>query len=166
MTYANRGKGLETLIDYTNSVYLRKRIACIHKIPTPIKVIRKNGKIAKAWFDAKSTVDYIGVSKGKHIAFDAKSTEQKSLPLKMIQEHQIEHLSYTAEQNGLSFFIVEFSTFQEYYFIPFSLVLEYIKEAKRGGRKSIPYRAFQEKGKQIKAANGVPIDYLSVLDFS
>ncbi|MBO7675373.1 MAG: Holliday junction resolvase RecU, partial [Atopobiaceae bacterium] len=58
-----RGSTLEDLINRTNELYLEKGLALIQKIPTPItplKIDKENRQITLAYFDQKSTVDYIG----------------------------------------------------------------------------------------------------------
>lgn len=67
-------------------------MALIQKVPTPIKPInidKGKGVITLAYFDQKSTVDYIGVAQGVPLCFDAKETTKESLPLANIHLHQI-----------------------------------------------------------------------------
>ena len=78
----------------------------IEKIPTPIKPVeldKKKHNISRAYFEKKSSVDYIGVAQGIPICFDAKETRQKSLPLKNIHEHQINFMESFEKQQGISF---------------------------------------------------------------
>ena len=79
----NRGMLLETIINQTNSFYIINNICLIHKKNLDIKfssVVLKDKKlVAKdAKITNKSTVDYYGLWKGKFLAFEAKSTEDKS----------------------------------------------------------------------------------------
>ena len=70
-----RGSGLEEWINMTNDMYRNKKLALIQKIPTPIKPIeidKATRHITLAYFDQKSTVDYIGTVQGIPICFDAK----------------------------------------------------------------------------------------------
>ena len=69
-----RGSVLEDMINRTNEVYEEKGIALIQKIPTPITPIEMNNKkqITLAYFDKKSTIDYIGAIQGLPVCFDAK----------------------------------------------------------------------------------------------
>ena len=70
-----RGAGLEELINRTNEKYLEKGLALIQKIPTPITPInidQTSRHITLAYFDKKSTVDYIGAVQGIPVCFDAK----------------------------------------------------------------------------------------------
>ena len=52
--------------------------------------------ITLAYFEKQSTVDYIGVAQGIPIAFDAKETAGKSLPLQNIHAHQMAFMSLSA----------------------------------------------------------------------
>ena len=70
-----RGSTLEDLINRTNEKYQENGLALIQKIPTPITPIRidkDERHITLAYFDQKSTVDYIGAVQGLPVCFDAK----------------------------------------------------------------------------------------------
>ena len=62
-----RGSTLEDMINRTNERYLEKGLALIQKIPTPITPVRidkEHRHITLAYFDQRSTVDYIGAVQG------------------------------------------------------------------------------------------------------
>src|SRR5215510_8501687 len=62
----NNGLAFEKAINDINELYLEKNIAVIHKRPTPITVQKvEKGKITEAFFDDKSTTDYVGFWNGK-----------------------------------------------------------------------------------------------------
>ena len=70
-----RGATLEELINRTNDIYMEKGLALIQKVPTPItpiKIDKDNRHITLAYFEQKSTVDYIGAIQGIPVCFDAK----------------------------------------------------------------------------------------------
>ena len=54
------------MINRTNEKYREQKLALIQKVPTPITPVRMDGErhITLAYFDQKSTVDYIGVIQG------------------------------------------------------------------------------------------------------
>ncbi len=86
-----RGSVLEELINYTNEKYRQQKLALVQKIPTSIKPVRfdkTKRHITLAYFDQKSTVDYIGVVQGIPICFDAKECAKDIFPLQNIHEHQ------------------------------------------------------------------------------
>ena len=62
-----RGSNLEELVNLTNERYREKKLALIQKIPTPItpvEIDQSTRHITLAYFDQKSTVDYIGAVQG------------------------------------------------------------------------------------------------------
>ena len=70
-----RGSTLEDLINRTNEKYQENGLALIQKIPTPItpiKIDKSTRHITLAYFEQKSTVDYIGSVQGIPVCFDAK----------------------------------------------------------------------------------------------
>ena len=70
-----RGSTLEDMINRTNERYQEQKLALIQKIPTPItpvKMDKEHRHITLAYFDQRSTVDYIGVVQGIPVCFDAK----------------------------------------------------------------------------------------------
>lgn len=158
--FANRGMGLETLIEYANAQYSAKGIATIQKVATPWKVLWKGNQVVSAFPEKKSTVDFIGVSKGKSIAFDAKETELKTrFPLSNIEQHQIDFLRDWEKNGGIAFLIINFKAHNEIYFLPFA----YIDGLNATGAKgSIPYASFKEMRNvyQIGQGNGIVLDYL------
>ena len=77
----HRGDFTEEIINHTNDYLLKHNLALINKIPTPVKVIkREGGKITDAFFEEKGLLDYIGVCQGLPIAFDAKNKTKKVSP--------------------------------------------------------------------------------------
>jgi len=161
-----RGSGLEDLINFTNDIYRQRGLALIQKIPTPITPVEVNNKertITLAYFDKQSTVDYIGVVQGIPICFDAKETALKSLPIQNIHEHQIQFMEEFQKQQGVSFLLVQFTTVDEFYFLPFETLKDYWDGAQKGERKSIPYQAF-EKRYQIENKGKAVLNYLEAVN--
>ncbi len=143
-----RGSSFEEIINFTNERYRQSGLALFQKIPTPITPVRMDEEtrtITLAYFEKQSTVDYIGVAQGVPIAFDAKETAGKSLPLQNIHAHQMAFMEEFRRQRGLSFLLVHFSAADVYYLLPFETLKAYWENAAKGGRKSIPLAAFEEK---------------------
>ncbi|ANT39982.1 recombinase RecU [Bacillus cereus] len=164
--YANRGKPLEIAIETANAQYDAREVALIDKVATPVKVkkLDKSGRIASGWYDHKSTVDYKGITNGVSIAFDAKSTTNKTnFPLQNIKSHQVTYLRKHQQQKGISFMLVEFSLHQEHYILMFDQLAEWWVEAVQGGRKSIPYQFFVENCIRCGPGRGIALDYLAAL---
>ncbi len=161
-----RGSVLEDCINFTNEYYRRHGLAVIQKIPTPITPVemnKENSTITLAYFDKQSTVDYIGAVQGIPICFDAKEAAQKRLPLQNIHEHQIVFMEDFSTQGGVSFLLVNFTEIREFYLLPIEVLKSFWEDAKAGGRKSIPYDAFEKKY-EIKLKNGALLDYLSAVN--
>ncbi|BEP27703.1 Holliday junction resolvase RecU [Helicovermis profundi] len=160
-----RGSVLEDLLTLTNEFYKQQKLARIDKISVPIKVteIDKNRNITKAFFEKKSTVDFLGIIQGIAVAYDAKETNLKSIPLKNIHKHQIEFMKDYSDQSGLSFLIVHFKIFDEYFVIPFELLYTYYIKSENGERKSIPYKSIPKEYLINRPTNGI-LNYLPVLN--
>ncbi|HHX59726.1 MAG TPA: Holliday junction resolvase RecU [Epulopiscium sp.] len=160
-----RGSMLEELITLTNDLYREKGLALVQKIPTPIKPTRidqATRTITQAYFEQKSTVDFIGVVQGVPVCFDAKETTLKSFPFSNIHLHQIEFMKDFTKQNGEAFLIVSFKEYDEMYLLPFEILYTYWKEAGKGGRKSMRYQDFP-KELQIYSQDGAFVHYLKAL---
>ena len=161
---SNRGMDLEKLINKSNSFYNENNIAMVFKRPTPIRVVKYDKKtktITKAFFDFQSTIDYNMIYKGKYIDFEAKSTNLKSLPFKNISKHQIEHLNKVVSHGGIAFFIINFRTLKETYFLPFEELQQFLQTT---NRKSISVNTIKKKGQLIKGTIFIPINYVECLD--
>jgi len=140
-------------------------LALVQKIPTPIKPVQinqQNRTITLAYFEQKSTVDYIGIVQGISICFDAKETKAKSLPIANIHKHQIEFMEDFTNQGGLSFLIVNFSTLNKYYLLPFDQLYKHWLIAENGGKKSISHKNF-DNNLEINIINQKYIHYLSTI---
>ena len=111
----------------------------------------------------KSTIDYIGAAQGIPICFDAKETKQGRLPLQNIHPHQVEFMEQFQKHGGVAFLLVHCSDTEEYYFISFELMEKYWIAAQNGGRKSIPYSAFEKKY-LVHNKNGCPVHYLEAIN--
>lgn len=137
-----RGSTLEDLINHTNQRYREKKLALIQKIPTPIKPIaidKEHRHITLAYFDQKSTVDYIGTVQGIPVCFDAKECATDTFPLQNVHRHQIEFMREFEEQGGIAFIILYFTSREEMYYIPFLHLERFWNRMEAGGRKSFTY---------------------------
>lgn len=150
-----RGSTLEDLINHTNQRYREKKLALIQKIPTPIKPItidKEHRHITMAYFDQKSTVDYIGTVQGIPVCFDAKECATDTFPLQNVHRHQIEFMREFEEQGGIAFIILYFTSREEMYYIPFDQLERFWDRMEAGGRKSFTYeevdRAYVITGKK------------------
>ena len=166
LSAANRGLSLEEDINLSNEYYRDMGIALITKRPTPINIVKvdysKGARITDAYFEKQSTTDYNGVYKGKYIDFEAKNTKSEtSFPLSNISEHQIVHLRNVIKHGGIAFFIICFQIKNEVYLLDASFVIEFYE---KGGRKSIPYSVFKEKGVLVKQDYTPRLHYIDAVE--
>ena len=107
-----RGSSLEELINYSNEKYRDKHLALIQNVHTPIKPIKidpEHRHITLAYFDRKSTVDYIGVVQGVPVCFDAKECHTDTFPLQNVHEHQVRFMEEFERQSGVAFLILYYT---------------------------------------------------------
>lgn len=165
-SYSNRGMMLEELVSKANQMYMHKGLATVIKVPTPWKVLWKNyggyRKPINAFPEHKSFLDYIGVVDGVAVTFDAKETTIKtSFPLSNIKEHQIQAMRQWERCGGSSFLLVWFKQQNEIYLLPYQVLMSAWNEAKKGGRKSIPYQQFKAKSIKVNNGNNVYCDWIT-----
>ncbi|MGN0514200.1 MAG: Holliday junction resolvase RecU [Lachnospiraceae bacterium] len=160
-----RGSTLEELINQSNEKYRMGHLGLIQKIPTPIKPInidQTTRHITLAYFDQKSTVDYIGTVQGIPVCFDAKECSSQTFALQNIHEHQIQFMKEFEEQGGISFIILYFTSKEEMYYLPFSDIMFFWERAENGGRKSFTYEEINKDFK-IRSHSGIMVHYLEML---
>lgn len=160
-----RGSTLEDMINHTNEIYREKKLALIQKIPTPITPItieKSTRHITLAYFDQKSTVDYVGAVQGIPVCFDAKECAVKTFPLQNVHEHQIRFMKEFEEQGGIAFIILHFTALDEMYYMPFRDLEKFWKRMEAGGRKSFTYDEI-DKTYQIRASRDILVHYLETI---
>lgn len=160
-----RGSALEEIINYCNERYRENGLALIQKIPTPIKpiTIDKNTRhITLAYFDQKSTVDYIGAVQGIPVCFDAKECHEDTFPLQNLHKHQIDFMEEFERQKGVAFIVLSFTARDETYYIPFRDIKRFHERAVSGGRKSFTYNEINKEYK-IRSHCGIILHYLEMI---
>lgn len=157
-----RGSTLEELINRSNDAYREKKLALIQKVPTPITPInidKESRHITLAYFDQKSTVDYIGAVQGVPICFDAKECAADTFPLQNIHPHQIAFMREFEEQGGIAFIILSYTARNEVYYLPFDEIDEFWKRMEEGGRKSFTYGEV-DKSWKVRSHRDIFVHYL------
>ena len=160
-----RGSALEDMINRTNEKYQEFGLALIQKIPTPITPInidKDSRHITLAYFDQKSTVDYIGAVQGIPVCFDAKECSKDTFALQNIHEHQVTFMERFEKQGGISFLLIYYSTKDLFYYLNLSQLLYFWKRAKEGGRKSFRFEEL-DKNFVLPKKQGVLIPYLDMI---
>ncbi len=160
-----RGSTLEDMINHTNDVYREKKLALIQKVPTPITPIeidKETRHITLAYFDQKSTVDYIGAVQGIPVCFDAKECAVSTFPLQNVHEHQVRFMQEFEEQGGIAFIILYWTALDEIYYIPFKDLCAFWTRMENGGRKSFTYEEIDHTWR-IPRHRDVLVHYLEML---
>lgn len=160
-----RGSTLEEFLNRTNERYLEQGLALIQKIPTPItpvQIDKEHRHITLAYFDQRSTVDYIGAVQGIPVCFDAKECHTDTFPLQNIHAHQVSFMEQFEKQDGVAFLIIYFSKNNELYYMPFAELKQFWDRAENGGRKSIRHEELNPiYFMQLK--NGCFVPYLDAI---
>ena len=160
-----RGSVLEEMINRTNEIYLSEHLALIQKIPTPITPIdmdHKTKQITLAYFDKKSTVDYIGVVQGIPVCFDAKECATSRFSLQNIHEHQVSFMTEFERQEGIAFFLIHFTGEDIFYYMRLSELMVFWNRALEGDRKSFNISELNSEY-IIDDVNGPIIPYLNYI---
>lgn len=160
-----RGSTLEEFINRTNEKYLENHLALIQKIPTPITPInidKQTRHITLAYFDQKSTVDYIGAVQGIPVCFDAKECHAQTFPLQNIHEHQVQFMLDFERQGGIAFLLLFFTRNDQFYYLRLEKLMEFWNRAKEGGRKSFRMEELEEDF-FFNRSGSVLVPYLDML---
>ena len=160
-----RGSTLEDLLNRTNEKYLEHGLALIQKIPTPITPInidKASRHITLAYFEQKSTVDYIGAVQGLPVCFDAKECNTDTFPLANIHEHQVAFMDAFEKQDGVAFILISFTHRDEFYDLRFAELMKYWERSQEGGRKSFRYEEL-DADYFLPKISGILVPYLNIL---
>ena len=162
-----RGSTLEDLINHTNECYRERHLGLIQKVPTPITPInidKATHHITLAYFDQKSTVDYIGVIQGVAVCFDAKECAADTFPLQNVHAHQMAFMKAFEEQGGVAFFVVYYTQRDEIYYGPYRDMEVWWNRMEQGGRKSFTYEELDRSDKRrIRSVREMLVHYLEPL---
>lgn len=161
-----RGSSLEECVNHTNDVLRQDGLALIQKIPTPITPIdidKATRHITLAYFDKKSTIDYIGAVQGIPVCFDAKECSVDSFPMHNIHEHQMTFMEDFEKQDGISFFLIYFSHRETYYYMRFEEALKFWNRGRSGGRKSVRIEELDDEF-FFSSSNGYFLPYLDMIN--
>lgn len=156
-----RGSQFEKLINQTNEKYRELRLGLVQKIPTPITPVEidDNRHITLAYFEQRSTVDYIGAVQGFPICFDAKECHNDSFALSNVHEHQFLFMKDFEEQQGIAFLLINFTKKDKIYYMRFRELETYYNRAKNGGAKSVKISELNEDY-FVGPRYGVQVHYL------
>ena len=157
-----RGSLLEDMINRTNEKYADSGLALIQKIPTPItpiKMDKEHRQITLAYFEQKSTVDYIGAVQGIPVCFDAKECSVDTFSLQNIHEHQVEFMRKFEGQGGIAFFLIYYTHKDVLYYLPYEMLRFFWDRAQNGGRKSFRFEELNP-AYILPKQHGIMVPYL------
>lgn len=160
-----RGSTLEEFVNYTNEAYQEQGLALMQKIPTPITPVqfdKEHRHITLAYFEQKSTVDFIGAVQGIPVCFDAKECAADTFPLQNIHPHQVRFMGDFEKQEGVAFFLIYFTHRDEIYYLPYRQLLVFWQRAENGGRKSFRYEELDPRY-FLRMQKGYFIPYLDAI---
>ena len=160
-----RGSTLEDMINRTNEKYEENGLALIQKIPTPItpvKMDKNSHQITLAYFDQKSTVDYIGAVQGIPVCFDAKECATDTFSLQNIHAPQVAFMEKFEKQGGIAFFLIFYTHKNVLYYLPYEMLKFFWDRAQNGGRKSFRYEELNP-AYVIPKKQGILVPYLETL---
>ncbi|MBQ7918833.1 MAG: Holliday junction resolvase RecU [Lachnospiraceae bacterium] len=160
-----RGSTLEDMINRTNEKYAESGLAIIQKVPTPItpmKIDKENHQITLAYFEQKSTVDYIGAVQGIPVCFDAKECAVDTFSLQNIHPHQVSFMENYEKQGGVSFVLIYYSHKDLLYYLTFDKLFFFWKRAQDGGRKSFRFDEL-DPAFILPKKHGVLVPYLDAM---
>lgn len=161
-----RGSTLEDMVNRTNERYGECGLALIQKIPTPItpiKIDKENRHITLAYFEQKSTVDYIGAVQGIPVCFDAKECATDTFSLQNIHEHQVQFMGNFERQGGVAFILIFYTHKNLLYYLRFEKLLEFWNRSLDGGRKSFRFDELEE-AYILPHKSGILVPYLDMIN--
>ncbi len=160
-----RGSTLEEMINRTNEKYAETGLALIQKVPTPItpiKMDKESRHITLAYFEQKSTVDYIGAVQGIPVCFDAKECAVDTFSLQNIHAHQVDFMEKFEKQGGVAFFLIYYTHKNVLYYLPYEMLKFFWDRAQQGGRKSFRYEELNP-AYVLPQHHGILVPYLDAL---
>ena len=120
---SNNGMFLETLLNRTSDYYKDNNKLLFFKRNLPISIYKNNNGNINGKLTSKSQTDYYGIYDGRYIDFEAKQTNKEVFYLNNIKDHQINHLKTIDELNGISFLILHFLKFDEFFCIDYKKLI-------------------------------------------
>jgi len=160
-----RGSLLEEMINMTNEKYREGGLALIQKVPTPITPItidKETRHITLAYFDQKSTVDYIGAVQGIPVCFDAKECAVDTFALQNIHPHQVAFMRDFEKQQGIAFFLLYYTSKDIMYYLSIRELNRFWDRMEQGGRKS--FRLDELRSEYFfSAKGGQMVPYLEMI---
>ncbi|MDD6145160.1 MAG: Holliday junction resolvase RecU [Mycoplasmataceae bacterium] len=144
----NKGMYIEELINRTidyywynkDNIYFEKRFV-------PFKILKiMNNNVFLGKLLSKSTVDYTGVFKHRHLEFEVKQTEKDFFDFSLIKKHQWMFMNRMNKMGICCFLIVCFSLNDIILLVPFCAIKKFIDEK----IKKIPFLQLQKESYKME----------------
>lgn len=166
---SNLGLSLEEDINASNLAYKNQNKALIFKNAIPIQIVkveypkRQKAKIVEAYFRLNALPDYHGIYRNRYLSFDVKETHNINyFTLQNISPHQINYLQQIKKFGGISFLIIHFKKYKEYFYLSIDDLTNYYQENPK--KKSIPYNFMKKNFRNIDYGYYPRLDYLKIVD--
>jgi len=163
---ANKGRGLEALLEYQNGLYKSKGVADIRKVHVNWVPQRAGGQIVGAYPAKKSELDFKGtLAGGRAISFDCKETSNpRGLPLANIKPHQISYMRNARAMGELVFILCEIKPMRQCFVIlPDDVISHWMVWQANKGKRGYGVISIDEMTFVPETTRG-PCDYLRVLE--
>ncbi|MDR0220917.1 MAG: Holliday junction resolvase RecU [Lachnospiraceae bacterium] len=161
-----RGSAFEDMVNRTNERYAEWGLALMQKIPTPITPVqmdKESRQITLAYFEQKSTVDYIGAVQGIPLCFEAKECVTNTFRLQNIHEHQVRFMEQFERQGGVAFVLIHFNKHDLFYYLPYRALRHFWERREGGGKKSFRLAELDD-GYILPKKPGVLVPYLDMVE--
>ena len=101
MTFANRGKAWEQLLELYHARYEATGRAVVIRTPPNMRIIRSiRGGQFVAVYEAEGPPDYLLLSEGLAVMVEAKEAKASRWPLQNLKPHQAERMTQWCRQGG------------------------------------------------------------------
>ena len=128
-----------------------------------MRIDKEHRHITLAYFEQRSTVDYIGAVQGIPVCFDAKECKVDTFPLQNLHEHQVVFMENFDKQGGVAFLLIYYISRNLVYYMRYREMRKFWDRAAAGGRKSVRMEELDEAF-FLKLKNGCYVPYLDALD--
>jgi recombination protein U len=136
----------------------------IHKVPTAWIPLRdSHGRVVNAKVEEKAAVDFLGVYRGRPLAFDAKHCSGDRIRWDRVEDHQAQFLEDWTRNGGIGFVLVGFGM-RRFFVVPWVVWRESLLAWKRKEEQaSITAERLLQRW-EIPVGGSVALDYLFVVD--
>jgi len=155
----NKGMFLEEILNLTNQKYLEEKRCFVTKVPTSLKVIKKQNQ-TKIAYQENFNCDYIGCYQGQYFEFEAKETDLETFSFHNLRKNQIAKLDLIVQNQGIGFVIIYFNYYNRYFLVNWST----FQQANFKNKKTIPLEWFIDNSFELFIQHNLILDYLPIIN--